>query len=74
MRAEAALAVRLIVLLPAGHRLAKQKGAEVGLEELSGETIFYKRREHAPCYSQRRAGAFRTGGGGGATPCGPWTA
>ena len=53
MRAEARLEVRLIALLPAGHRLLKKRGAEIGLEELAGETIFYKRREHAPCYSQR---------------------
>ena len=53
MRAEAVLEVRLLALLPAGHRLMKRRGAEIGLEELAGETIFYKRREHAPCYSQR---------------------
>ena len=50
---EAMLEVRLLIVLPAGHRLLKKKGAEAGLEELAGETIFYKRREHAPCYSQR---------------------
>ena len=53
LRAETVLEVRLIALLPAGHRLMKKRGTEIGLEELARETIFYKRREHAPCYSQR---------------------
>ena len=53
LQAEAVLTVALLAVLPAGHAMTEPGATEIGLEILAGETIFYRRPEHAPCYHQR---------------------